>query len=284
MKKKFFFILFFTVLFLTGLILIGIGKLPDLERLVLERAINQNAKPFFADSVRIEKVHIDRSLKIRVEGIRGAFQARQGPVLLEMKSVESQDSLLSLLAQKPVLFLFEGARPKNSSREGVFGSFSFRAGKSWSFDFTADFQKTDLEDFQWLSPQDLEGATGAMNGKLIFTQEAGKYPVFDMNLEAPQPGGRLQARFFDLFLPYLPKSVQKERVVKLVSKKEQLVQYQNAELQVGLPQSDRMKILLHILVLDYNLKLTLNVEVRMDQKNAFSQIAQLMGMIEVKLS
>ncbi len=286
MKKNKIFFYFFFLLFLAGLILAGISQGPALGRFMLESILrkNQNIQPFFKDSIRIKKISMDRHLKIRFDGITGAFQARQGPVPLEIKSVESQDSLLSLLKNKPVRFLFRGARPQGSAHAGLSGHFSFLAGRFWRFDLLADFTETDLEDFRWLAPQDLSGATGAVKGRLMFVQEANHEPVFDMNLEAPQPGGLVQARFFNLFLPYLPKSVQKERVVKLISQKDQLVRYQDAALQVGLSQSDRMKILLRILVLDYNLKLTLNVEIRLDQKNAFSQIAQFMGMIEVKTS
>jgi hypothetical protein len=50
-----------------------------------------------------------------------------------------------------------------------------------------------------------------------------------------------------------------------------------------MPSGDRVKVLLHILILDYNLNLTLNAEIRTDSKNAFFKIAQYLGMVEVKL-
>jgi len=117
-----------------------------------------------------------------------------------------------------------------------------------------------------------------MRGNLIFQQTAGQEPKFSMDLEAPQPGGDIQARFFDLFLPYLPASLQKQKVEK-ISKSQKLVRYDQAALKVSLPQSDQLKILLQIFVPAYNLKLTLNVFIKTDQKDAFSQIAQLMGFI-----
>jgi len=43
-----------------------------------------------------------------------------------------------------------------------------------------------------------------------------------------------------------------------------------------------MKILLQIFIPAYNLKLTLNATIRTDEKTAFSQIARLIGLIEVK--
>ncbi len=115
----------------------------------------------------------------------------------------------------------------------------------------------------------------------MFRQILGREPEFSLDLEAPEPGGNIQARFFDLFLPYLPASLQKERVQK-VSESQQLVRYGRAALRVNLVRSDNMKILLQIFIPGYNLKLTLNSTILTDQKDAFSQIARLMGLIEVK--
>ena len=195
--------------------------------------------------------------------------------------MESQDSLFLFISQKPVRFIFEGIRPQISSRMGISGNFMIQTGPVSRFELTADLGKTGLEDWQWLDPQNLGGATGAMNGSLTFRQILGQEPEFSMDLEAPEPGGNIQARFFDLFLPYLPTSVQKERVQK-ISKNQQLVRYGRAALRVNLVRSDNIKILLQIFIPAYNLKLTLNAMIRTDEKTAFSQIARLMGLIEVK--
>ncbi len=151
----------------------------------------------------------------------------------------------------------------------------------FNFELAADFGNTDMEDWQWLDPQNLGGATGAMKGGLTFRQTLGREPEFSMNLEAPQPGGNIQAKFFDLFLPYLPFSVQKERVQKVVQS-QKLIRYRQADLAIQMPQSDLIKIHLQIFIPDYNLKLMLNADIRTDEKNAFSQIARIMGLIEVK--
>ena len=101
-----------------------IFQLPGIERFVFERLINQSARLFFADSIRIEKVAIDGNFKIRLQGITGAFQARQGPVPLEMRLIESRKPLLAFFGSEPVLFVFEGARPKGSLRNGLWGEIS----------------------------------------------------------------------------------------------------------------------------------------------------------------
>ncbi len=263
---------------LLGLVLWGLPRLPEWERDLLETLANHSAKEYFSDSIRIEKVSLDRHLKIRLSGITGKLQTRQGPVPLAIKSLESQDSLFLFIFQKPAHFIFEGIRPQISSRSGLSGNFILQTGPAPRFELTADLGKTGLEDWQWLDPQNLEGATGAMKGSLTFRQILGREPEFSLDLEAPEPGGNIQARFFDLFLPYLPTSVQKERVQK-VSQSQQMVRYGRAALRVNLAENNPMKILLQIFIPSYNLKLTLNATIRTDEKTAFSQIARLMGLI-----
>ncbi|MFA7255287.1 MAG: hypothetical protein WC133_04220 [Candidatus Omnitrophota bacterium] len=280
MKKKTLFVLLLAAALL-GLALWGLPRLPELERNLAERLANNSAKDYFAGSLQIEKVSLDHHFKIHLTGITGKLKTRQNPIPLEVRSLESRDPLFILITPKPVRFIFEGLRPQGSSRPGISGTLMIRTGKAWSFECSADFGKTDLEDWQWLDPQDLGGATGAMKGNLTFRQTLGQEPTFNMDLEAPQPGGNIQARFFDLFLPYLPASLQKDKVKK-ASESQELVRYDRAALKVSLLQGDSMKIFLQIFIPAYNLKLTLNSQIKTDQKDAFSQIARIMGLIEVK--
>jgi hypothetical protein len=256
-------------------------RIPGLERDLLERLANRATQEYFAGSVRIEKVSLDRHFKVHLTGITGKLQTRQGPVPLEVKSLESQDPLFLFISQKSVRFIFEGIRPQISLRRGISGNFVIQTGPAPRFELNADLGKTGLEDWQWIDPQNLSGATGDMKGSLTFRQILGREPEFSMDIEAPEPGGNIQARFFDLFLPYLPASLQKEKVQK-VSKSQQLVRYGRAALRVNLVQSDNIKILLQIFIPAYNLKLTLNATIRTDEKSTFSQIARLIGLIEVK--
>lgn len=280
-KKAFLIIAIILFVLILGLVLGLLPRLPALERASIEKLVNRSTQEYFANSVRIEKVSLDRHFKIRLTGITGKLQTRQGPVPLAVKSLESQDSLFLFILQRPVRFLFEGIRPEASSRTGISGNFLFQTGPAARFELTSDLGKTGLEDWQWLDPQNLGGATGDMKGTLTFRQIPGREPEFSLDLEAPEPGGNIQARFFDLFLPYLPTAVQKERVQK-ISQSQQLVRYARAALRVNMAQSDLVKILLQIFIPAYNLKLTLNATVRTDEKTTFAQIAQLMGIIEVK--
>lgn len=281
MHKKTLFPLMVLLMTVLGLTFWALPCLPGLERNVLERLANGASKEYFGGSLHIENVVIDRQFKIHLAGITGKLHTRQGPVPLVIKSLESQDALFLFIFQKPVHFIFDGIRPEISSRAGLSGNLMIQTGPASSFELTADLGKTVLEDWQWLDPQNLGGATGTMKGNLTFRQITGQEPEFSMDLEAPEPGGNIQARFFDLLLPYLPTSPQRERVQK-ASKSEQLVQYNRAALRVNLTQSDLVKIFLQIFIPAYNLKLTVNTTIRTDAKNAFSQIARLMGLIEVK--
>lgn len=261
-----------------GLALWAIPRLPVLERDLIQSLANRASKEYFDDSLRIEKVSLNRHLKIRLSGITGQLQTRRGPVPLEVKSLESQDSLFSFISQKPVKFIFEGVRPQTSQHMGLSGNFLIQTGAASRFELTADLGKTGLEDWQWLDPQNLGGTTGAIKGNLRFRQVLGQEPDFTMDLEAPEPGGTVQARFFDLLLPYLPASPQRERVQK-ASESAQLVQYNRATLRVNLVQSDLIKVLLKIFIPAYNLKLTVDTTIRTDAKDAFSKIARIMGLI-----
>ncbi|HNX68607.1 MAG TPA: hypothetical protein PLL75_07465 [Candidatus Omnitrophota bacterium] len=275
----------FAILGILTILVLGIVlHFSIIARAAATEILNRSAKDFFDHSIRIRKVTLDPHFKLHIFGITGNFKAKQGPVPVEIRFLESLDPLYFLLGSRPVRFVFAGVRPKGSVHGGVLGHCVVRGGKNWRIEFTADLGRTDLSDFVWLDPSNLGGATGAVKGTLHVEQAAGGDPVVEMTVEAPEPGGEIQAKFFDLFLPYLPPSVQKERVLKLTGGKEQLVRYQTAGLEVRLPRTDRMKVLLRILVLDYNLKLTLNADIRTDQRDAFSQIAQLLGLIEVKTS
>jgi hypothetical protein len=283
MKKKLFpFLVFLSFLIaILCLALWILPRLPEIERSLLERQLNRVSQELFAGSIRVQGVTLNRQLRARITELSGKLQTRQGPVPLEIRFIESLDPLSFFLTKKPVRFIFEGFRPEKSPRTGVSGTFTIDASSASNFEFTADFGSSDLKDWQWLDPQNLSGATGATKGSLTFRQAAGKDPEFQIDIESPQPGGNIQAKFFDLFLPYLPVSAQKEKV-RGISQKEQLIRYQKGSLKVDLLQSDRMKILLQIFIPDYNLKLTLNADLRTDRKDAFSQIARIMGLIEVK--
>jgi hypothetical protein len=254
-------------------------SLPDLA----EKWIAENHYGVLEGPVELGAIRPEPGAKFRIEGIRGALRTRQGAVPFTMDSVVSVDPVTFFLQGKPVRFSFGGLKPEGSVSSGVCGEFLLRFATRFRFELTARMDGLSIEDLRWLDPASLEGASGAVRGTIRYAQEGDDPPVFEMRLDAPEPGGLLQAKFFDLFLPYLPASAQKKIVQKLAGKGERLVQFRQADLAVSMPSGDRVKVLLHILILDYNLNLTLNAEIRTDSKNAFFKIAQYLGMVEVKL-
>ena len=97
---------------------------------------------------------------------------------------------------------------------------------------------------------------------------------FDLLVNVAPPGGRLQARFFDILLPYLP-TADKEALAKI--RQAETVDYKEANAIVKLDGKDSLKILLNIRVPEYNLNLNLNLTVHVEDNEAFFQLAHVMG-------
>ena len=102
-----------------------------------------------------------------------------------------------------------------------------------------------------------------------------------MELLVPEPGGSLQARFFDSVTPYLPKTKKKsKKKAETLAATHETIAYQQAELIAQLENDDQVKMLLRIMIPDYNLKLNLTLLVKVDEKNAFLKLFQLLGIIQ----
>lgn len=101
---------------------------------------------------------------------------------------------------------------------------------------------------------------------------------FRLDLKVTPPGGRLQARFFDLLIPYLPAA---QRAVLETISGTKTVRYQKADIQLERSGPEAVKALLRIQVPDYNLKLNLNVTIRVESEDVFLQLAELFGLIKV---
>jgi hypothetical protein len=255
-------------------------NLPYLEQRTLELGINYAAREYFGGSIRLQNVKIDKNLKLQIEGLEGRFRTRSGPLPVEAQRIRSNEPLTHLFLQKPVTFGFEAARPKHSAYNGIHGSAVYKGGKEWEFRLDGDIEGIGLEDLTPLSPESLTGSSGSMKGRITLASDARHDPAFGLELRVEEPGGKMQARFFDLLLPYLPQ-IQTQRKIEKLSGTAKLVAYRKASFQMNLVESDRIKMLLQIEVPEYNLNLNLNMEIRVDRKNALSQIAQIMGLVEV---
>ena len=192
---------------------------------------------------------------------------------------------MNLVFQKPLEFDFEGLRPEGAGTgaEGIRGKALWQGGKDWKFELHAEADRVALSDFQWVNPENLGGASGDLQGEITFKTDAHENTGFEVHLRVPEPGGNIPSKFFDLLLPYLPQLKNQEKIQEIRAI-HRLLAYRNADLEIKLLASDKMKIAFHILIPDYNVDLHLKVDVRLDEKNAFRQLAQLAGLMQVTTS
>lgn len=280
MLKKFFFSLLVSLAALGLTLYILSPRLPGWGQSLMEYAANKASYEFFEGSLRLGKAGVDRHMKLTIEGVRAELKTRDGKVPFHVEKVVSEDSLWGFVTGKPVHFRFTGLRTAASRYEGAEGLVTVLGGKDGYVDFRSEVKSLGLEDLTWINPDSLEGSTGRMTGSITFRSDARQDPVLGMEFLVQEPGGRIQAQFFDLLLPYLPQFKNVEKIQTLASKKS-LLNYKNAALMVSLKESDKMKVFLHIMIPDYNVNLNLNLEIRADKKNAFMEIAQLLGLFEV---
>ncbi len=278
--RKFAFILLFLVLAAAAVCWTAIPRLPEWERKGLEWAANKAAYEYFEGSLRLEKAGVNKQMKLNVTNIRAELKTADGKVPFQIENLVSEDPLTHFLRNRPVTFRFTGLRTAASQYKGAEGVLTVLGGKEGYVDFRSEVKELGLEDITWLNPDNLEGSTGRMTGHMTFRSDARQDPALGMELLIQEPGGRIQAQFFDLLLPYLPQFKNVDKIKTLASQKS-LVKYKNAALIVTLKESDKMKVFLHIMIPDYNISLNLNLEIRTDKKNAFMEIAQLLGLFEV---
>ena len=248
-------------------------------RELVQYAANRGSEEFFAGSVRLASAVIDRKLRIHLRGLRGEFQSPSGPVPLEIPSADSQGPLTGFFSQEGLVLNFKASLGQPTEGRGLDGVLKLRGGKQGFFEVKADVRSLDLHEIEWVNPENLSGSAGEMKGDLLIRGDASGRPFCRLHLQVDEPGGKLQARLFDTLKPYLPEVTVRQKVEKIAGGPA-LVNYRKARLDLDLPESDRLKIFLHIEVPDYNLNLNLNIEVRVDSKNAFADLAGLVGLIQ----
>ncbi len=254
-------------------------RLP-LERTAVEKILNLSTAEFFDGSLRLNHVHINREFKVIIKGIRGEYKAAEGTVPIRIQRIESKDPIYKIFSEKGVRFDFRGLRPATSESLGISGTVETRAGKNWRSEMRADVQSLDLADIQWINPDNLDGSTGELRGDITFKADFQSEPEAGITLLIHEPGGKLQSKFFDVLLPYLPQLPDKVKIAKLADTKA-LVGFKEAELKATIVSTDKIKVFLHILVPDYTLNLNLNLEIRVDEKNAFGELARIMGLMRI---
>lgn len=246
-----------------------------LERWIFELVLNQSAGDFFHGSLRAGSVRLDRHLKIHVGRLQGKLQTETGPFPLEVRQLESQAPLSDVFfSPNGLLVSFEGIRPQDSKREGIRGIARLRGGRKWFFELRAEVEALDLEELKRLSLENWGGSTGEMKGKIVFLTGAQEKSLFLTRLRIEPPGGQLRAHFLNHLTPYIPKPVTRQKV-KDVLDQGGLVDFRTAFLEIRMEKPDLMKVFFRLAVPSYNLHLNLNLEIRVDEKNGFAELAQL---------
>lgn len=243
----------------------------------LAKAANFSAAEYFQGSIRLKGVSMDRSLRISIQRFEGILKTDGGPVPLEISRIQSRESVLRLFAKEGAAFDFLNLRPQNSVRKGVAGTFHYYAGREWFSRVQLQVEALGLEDIQWLNPKDLLGAQGEMTGTMTFTSNFKKEIGFFADLKIAEPGGLLQEKFFETLKPYLPSM--KEIKDKIRQDGRSMIRFRSARLFIRLLDAETLVGLFRIQIPEYNLNLNLNLTVKMDEKNAFSQLFDIMGLV-----
>ena len=253
-----------------------------LTNAALEFLLNQNMKEFFDGSIRLSGARIDVKGRLWIDRFDGNLAAEAGILPLEIREIRSENTLFHYFLEEGLRLNFKSLRPSNSAREGVDGTLRIRGGKDWLLELKTTVRGIDLEDVILLNPEFLAGSKGTMKGEMMLHARFNEDPRGSVDLYVEKPGGKLQSQFFEGIFPYLPKSVAKAQVKKL-SNRTELVDFDNAKLQVDIARADRIKVFLHILIPDYNLNLNLNMEVRVDDKEVLRELLQIMGVIKIRV-
>ena len=278
-KKKYVWIGVVVLIVLAGTLSYVTVRRDALLKDLLVTVLNKSTVEYFKGTARLKEAHLDKTMRIHIKGFYGELQTEGGALPLEVGWIESVDPVWALALGKPFRLRFARARVSGSREEGLGGQAVVNLGKDWSTEIRADIESLGLGSLEKLSPDNLEGSTGFMEGTFYFRQDAAASD-FKIVLAVKEPGGLIQARFFDVLLPYLPEIPNRAELEK-ISGTAKLIPYRTADLDMKLIDPSRMKVFFHILVPDYNLNLNLNIEIRVDKDNAFFQIAQLFGLIKI---
>jgi len=251
----------------------------ELGRFLLVSAINRSTQAIFDGSVRVGKIHLDREFGIHIRDLKGHLVSERGPVPWEIQSIESQGPLTHFFTKEGVVLVFEGIRPRPSEHLGIRASARIRGGQKWEVELQMKVQGLGLDEIEWLSPENLSGAAGNLQGEVFFRMDAQGEIAIRAQLRVEEPGGRLQARFFDLLMPYLPGLITKGTVDEIIAQGG-VVGFRKASFRMEVVESDKIKFFIQMAVPDYNLNLNVNLELTVDGENAFVELAELAGLFK----
>ena len=277
MKKRYFVLILIMLLFAAGVYLLR-HRDALLEKQI-EIWVNKEYQPFLNDSFEIEGFHLHRDLTVSIDYLRGSWLLEEESLPIEVYHLKVLRPITDFLFSKAVTVSFEQVRPQHQKSKGIKGSILLFNDKPGSFELRAEFEEVYLQEYTLLNRDNLEHATGRVEGSVFVRGNAKETETFQLKLAVKPPGGQIQARFFEAITPYLP-AAQKQILSKIRSS--EVVDYQDMKLDAELTASEEVKMLLHMGVPEYNLNLNLNITLRVESQEAFYQLAQVMGLIKVE--
>lgn len=273
-------VLIFLLAFIAASTIAVIVMSPELTKKAVEYAANVATRTYLANSVEIKAARFDSKARFLIEDLSASIQTAQGPVKFHVRQIQSANSIINFLRSEGLRLLFEEATFDGSKQAGVSGEILVKGVQNWFVDVSAKVTGLGFEDMVWINPDQLRGTTGNLIGIIDFHAEADREPLLHAELEVKAPGGVMQTQLIRYLFQYLPPVTIKAEVKKLVEE-EGLVPYSAARIMTQMEATDRIKVFLFISIPDYNFNLNTNIEIRIDEKNAFGQIAQIFGLIKI---
>jgi len=281
-RRKFPFLLVLSLLTSILIIALYLGARNGVQDRLAEYFLNRGTQDLFQGTVRISGLSLDRRFYVHLDRFQGTLASESGNIPIEMGPLVSTGPVWEVFSENGLTLNFQKFRPSKTLREGIRGLCRIKAGRDWFFELKAEVVSLGLEDIEWFNPDALSGSAGEMRGSITLQTNALEEPKISADIHIAEPGGQMQSRFFDTLTPYLPQAKSKKQIQDLAAHKG-LVDFRNADLKIELKSTDNIKVFLHVLVPDYNLNLNLNIEIRIDEKNALLQIAQIMGLVKIKV-
>ncbi len=257
----------------------ALGFHQELLRKALESMIDYSAREFSAGETKIEKAFLDRNLKLKIENLKFILSSDSGPIPITIRNIDSKNPVYHVLKPNGLDFEFRGAHFDGSSHIGIDGQAKIREFPKWLLTIHLNVIDIGLEELVWLNADNLKGSTGKLSGIVQAGTDYKGSTNLEVVLAVKDPGGFLQGKFFGLLRPYLPTQASKEAAFQLASLNG-LVRYKTAELHLNTIRSNQLKVILKMLVPDYNLNLNINMLIRLDEQNSFTDLAQLMGIVK----
>lgn len=271
----------FVLIFFLLILVLAICAYPPFLSRTLAVGINSVTKPIFSETVSIDEAWFDSNLNIHIKNFQAVLQTESGPVPIAVRNIESTMPVYKIFQPDGINFDFQGARFQHSNRVGVDGKIRITGIRKWLIVTQLNVIDIGLDELVWLNSDNLKGSTGKIFGLVKAGANYSGRLDMDMALYVKDPGGTIQGKFFGLLTPYLPSQATKE-IVKQLASLGGLVRYKNAELHLNLIRSNQLKVILKMLVPDYNLNLNINMLIRLDEGNSFTDLAQLTGIIKTK--